>query len=86
MRTHKAQRALYLSPAKPRGWSDLPPMTDWRSPTFAEFVAQVEHEFGGSVDVSRLFSAGLGSNEHLSPDEVKALCGQLGVPAEDFGV
>ena len=58
----------------------------WRRPTLAEFVAEVEHEFGRSVDTTSLFETGIDRSETLSPDEVRALCGQLGVPAEDFGV
>ena len=62
----------------------LPPR--WSRPTLREFVAQLEHEFGNGVDLSALFHTGLGRNERLTPGDVKALCDQLGLPADDFGV
>ncbi|MDX1500876.1 MAG: hypothetical protein R3325_00840 [Thermoanaerobaculia bacterium] len=58
----------------------------WPGPTFGEFVTELEHEFGSSVDTTSLFLTGLDRRDTLSPAEVKALCAQLGVPAEDFGV
>jgi hypothetical protein len=30
--------------------------------------------------------AGYGRSERLTPADIEELCGQLGVPAEDFGV
>ena len=57
----------------------------WQGPTLGEFVDRVEREFGAPSDLTDLLS-GAGRNEPLAPAEVRALCGQLGVPAEDFGV
>ena len=62
------------------------PSQRWTSPTFGEFLERVEHEFGAAVDLAGLMMMGLGREERLDPDEIAALCGQLGVPAEDFGI
>ncbi len=58
----------------------------WSSPTFGEFLERVEHEFGSAADLNGLLLLGLGREEHLAPTDIEALCGQLGVPPEDFGV
>ena len=73
---------------KSHGQSLLPwlPSQRWSSPTFGEFLDRVEHEFGAAVDVTGLMLMGLGRDERLEPTDIEALCGQLGVPAEDFGV
>jgi hypothetical protein len=62
------------------------PSQRWASPTFGEFLERVEHEFGAAVDLAGLMLMGLGRDERLDPTDIEALCGQLGVPAEDFGV
>jgi hypothetical protein len=49
-------------------------------------LERVEHEFGLTADLSGLLLLGLGRNERLAPTDIEALCGQLGVPPEDFGV
>jgi hypothetical protein len=46
----------------------------------------LEHEFGGRLDTSVLLLAGVGRNERLKPSDIEALCSQIGLPAEDFGV
>ncbi len=58
----------------------------WSCPTFGEFLDRVEHEFGAPADSSSLLLLGLGRDERLAPSDIEALCGQLGVPPEDFGV
>jgi len=58
----------------------------WNRPTFGEFLERVEHEFGAAADLAGLMLLGLGRDEQLEPTDIEALCGQLGVPAEDFGV
>jgi len=58
----------------------------WRGPTLAEFCERVEHEFGASTEIMGLPVAPGGSDESLAPSEVRLLCDQLGIPAEDFGV
>ena len=58
----------------------------WEPPTFAEFVRQIEHEFGDSVDLSSLPLTRADSNQALTPGSVRSLCEVLGVPPEDFGV
>ncbi len=63
-----------------------PPPQRWSRPTFGEFLDRVEHEFGTTADLSGLLLLGLGRDERLGPTDIEALCGQLGVPAEDFGV
>ena len=63
-----------------------PPREDWNRPTFGEFMDRVEHEFGAAVDLAGLLLLGLGRDEPLEPSDIEVLCGQLGVPAEDFGV
>jgi hypothetical protein len=63
-----------------------PPPERWNRPTFGEFLERVEHEFGAAADLAGLMLLGLGRDEQLGPNDIEALCGQLGVPAEDFGV
>ena len=58
----------------------------WRRPTFGEFVERVRHEFGPAADLAGLQMTGFGSSDRLNPSDIEELCGQLGVPAEDFGV
>lgn len=81
---HSASPSVRSSRREPS--SALPEVQVWSRPTLREFVAQVEQEFGKGVDLSALFHTGLGRNERLSPADVKALCGQLGLPPDDFGV
>lgn len=68
------------------GRSTAPAARTWQRPTFEEFLAQLEHEFGGRLDTSVLLMAGVGRNERLTPGDIEALCSQIGLPAEDFGV
>ncbi len=58
----------------------------WKCPTLGDFMRQVEHEFGYTVDSSILDSAVPVFDERLSPSAVRALCERIGVPPEDFGV
>lgn len=58
----------------------------WHGPTVGEFVERVEHEFGAASDLTRLLGNGMQSDDSLAPADVRDLCNQLGVPAEDFGV
>ena len=85
MKHDSAQTRLRLLPV-PRSPVTLPVTDRWRGPTFGQFLADVEHEFGSSVDTHSLFLTGIDHAERLTPAEVKELCGRLGVPAEDFGV
>ena len=62
------------------------PLLDWHGPTLREFVQQIEHEFGRSLDLSGLRHAGLARDEPLDPSDIRELCDLLGLPAEDFGV
>jgi hypothetical protein len=62
------------------------PSQRWNSPTFGEFLERVEHEFGVAIDLAGIMMLGLGRDERLDPTDIETLCGQLGVPAEDFGV
>lgn len=64
-------------------WS---PPYEWNGPTFGEFLERVEHEFGATADISSILLLGLRRDEQLEPHDIEALCSQLGVPAEDFGV
>lgn len=77
-----------MSATRSHGQNLLPwlPSQHWKSPTFGEFLERIEHEFGAAVDVAGLMLLGLGRDERLEPTDIEALCGQLGVPAEDFGV
>ena len=58
----------------------------WRRPTFAEFLDRVEREFGSTPDLGNLPLTGLTRSERLGPGELRELCGQLGLPPEDFGL
>lgn len=78
----------YFGAVRSHGQNLLPwPSTEnWNRPTFGEFLERVEHEFGAAVDLAGLMLLGFGSDEPLEPTDIEVLCGQLGVPAEDFGV
>ena len=58
----------------------------WKSPTLAEFIRQVEHQFGDTFGPTGLYWTGLAPDELLPPNTVRAFCEQFGVPPEDFGV
>ncbi len=58
----------------------------WQAPTFAEFLRQIEHEFGDAVDISSLRLTRADRDEALTPASVRSLCELVGVPPEDFGV
>lgn len=73
-RTSSRQMLLHLPPRR------------WRRPTFGEFLDQLEHEFGASADLAALMMLGVGRDEKLGPTDIEALCGQIGVPPEDFGI
>lgn len=60
--------------------------SDWERPTFGEFVERLEHQFGLGADAEGLELAGLRRDEPLTPEEIRALCAELGVPPEDFDV
>ena len=64
----------------------LTSVAEWEAPTFGEFVRQLEHGFGDSLDLSSLPLTRADDDETLSPHSVKSLCEVLGVPPEDFGV
>ena len=83
------QRARTPSPAPdvlPFIRANRPLLTDWEGPTFGEFLDRVQHQFGSAADLSTLLLMGLGRDERLAPSDIEALCMQLGIPAEDFGV
>ena len=82
------QRSLPLSgsPSLIQRSSDAPSRSSWSRVTLAEFSRQVEREFGASLGPSGIRSTGLTPDEFLRPDTVRAVCEQLGVPPEDFGV
>lgn len=61
-------------------------LRNWEPPTFAEFIRQIEHEFGDTVDLSSLHLTRADRDEPLTPGSVRSLCELLGVPPEDFGV
>jgi len=77
-----------FSAVRSHGQNHLPwlPSQQWNSPTFGEFLDRVEHEFGAAIDLAGVLMLGLGRDERLEPTDIEALCGQLGVPSEDFGV
>ena len=52
----------------------------------AEFIRRVEREFGNGFSSAILNWTGIEPEERLPPSTVRALCEQLGVPSEDFGV
>ncbi len=80
--THHQQRPVFSGPRQ----TELTLGSRWAGPTVAEFAARVESEFGTPGDLTRLLREGMLPDESLEPDEVRELCDQLGVPAEDFGV
>lgn len=57
----------------------------WQGPTLKEFIERVEREFGAAPDLTGLLRAD-DRHQSLRPAEVRVLCEQIGVPAEDFGV
>jgi len=67
-----------------------PPRTraieSWQPPTFAEFVRQLEHEFGDSIDLSSLPLTSADGDQALTPRSIRSLCELVGVPPEDLGV
>ena len=61
--------------------------THWRRLTFGEFASRLEREFGvAATAASGLGSAGFSSRDRLEPSDIRWLCNQVGVPAEDFGI
>ena len=58
----------------------------WKRPTFGEFVERLEREFGITHRRNGLHFAGVTRGEELEPSDVRTLCLQIGVPAEDFGI
>ncbi len=58
----------------------------WRRPSFEEFIERLEGEFGPMSEMTTLLAVGLGPQDLLDPEDVRALCRLLGVPPEDFGV
>ncbi len=82
MRTSSALDRLVAPPPDPSVLAASP----WRRPSFEEFLERLESEFGPMSGMTTLLAMGLGPNERLDPDDVKALCQLLGVPPEDFGV
>ena len=84
--TQRQRRNRSRKRAARLGRLTTPAVRPWQRPTFGEFLAQLEHEFGGRLDTSVLLSAGVGRNERLAPSDIEALCSQIGLPAEDFGV
>lgn len=75
-----------LLPKRPGSTSLPDALTFWEAPTFAEFMRQIEHEFGDAVDLSSLHLTRADRDEPLTPGSVRSLCELLGVPPEDFGV
>lgn len=86
------RRQLHTPATDPRSGSSAPAQgsltlgTRWQGPTLDEFVRRVEQEFGASPELADLLVAEIGADENLQPDDVRVLCSQIGVPAEDFGV
>ena len=58
----------------------------WKRPTFGEFVTRLEREFGITIRRNGLHFAGVTRREELEPSDIRTLCLQVGVPAEDFGI
>lgn len=56
----------------------------WEGPTLAEFIERVEHEFGAAPDFTPMLAGD--RSDPLAPAEIRALCEEIGVPADDFGV
>ncbi len=73
---------------------DVPPPSDpsmlsscsWRRPSFEEFIDRLQGEFGPMSGMTTLLAVGLGPQDRLDPQDVRALCLLLGVPPLDFGV
>ncbi len=86
MRTETS--GLHPSPTQQNLYRRATPLLGgrWRRPTFREFVERLELEFGVAPAGSGLYLLGLGKDERLAPGDIKALCVQLGIPPEDFGV
>lgn len=60
--------------------------TRWRRLTFGEFASRLQREFGVATAASGLGSAGFRSRDRLEPSDIRWLCDQVGIPAEDFGI
>lgn len=58
----------------------------WKRPTFGEFVERLQREFGITIRRNGLHFAGVTRGEELEPSDIRTLCLQVGVPAEDFGI
>ena len=58
----------------------------WTGPTVGEFSRRIEHQFGVGSDLVGPFLAGLSGSERMGAEDVRAVCEQLGLPPEDFGV
>lgn len=56
----------------------------WEGPTLAEFIERVEHEFGATPDFTPMLAGD--RSDPLAPADIRALCEEIGVPADDFGV
>lgn len=82
---HTPRRALGPIP-RPQVQTKLTLGSHWQGPTLSEFCERVEREFGASTEIMGLPVAPGGSDESLAPSDVRLLCDQLGIPAEDFGV
>ena len=54
--------------------------------TFREFATRMENEFGVRASGSGLLATGFRASDKLEPYDIRCLCDQVGVPAEDFGV
>lgn len=84
-------RAVPLHPRRQPARSPRPMQTQltlgsrWQGPTIREFIDRVEREFGAAPDLTGFLRDSDG-HQSLKPGEVRVLCDQIGVPAEDFGV
>ena len=79
----KSRHGSELPLLAPAGLSLVP---QWHGPTFGEFVDRVRHQFGSTADLDALLLMGMRRDEALAPSDIEALCSQLGIPPEDFGV
>lgn len=61
-------------------------VTRWPRLTFGDFTSRIEREFGVSPSGSALLRSGFYLHDKLDPGDIRCLCAQVGVPAEDFGV
>ena len=84
--TQRHRRNRSRKRAATLGRSTAPAVRPWQRPTFGEFLAQLEHEFGGRLDTSVLLTETSIRAAALAPSDIEALCSQIGLPAEDFGV